>query len=224
MKAKVCIITGFLCIAIGIFFYEMRYIEERKEAAVQERIASEILRLHVIANSDTEADQALKLKVKDQIVGYLKQILKKADTLESAKKIVEKELGNLEVISDKVIKKEGYEYSATASLGNQQFPIKMYGDLVFPAGEYQALQIKIGESKGKNWWCVLFPSLCFIDGTYSIVPEESKEELQEVIGEKDYQTLLTTDSRNTKEGISKIEIKWKIEDWLKKGVKEVQVP
>lgn len=168
-----------------------------KETTVQEQIADEILRLHVIANSDTDEDQALKLKVKDQIVSYLKEVLKDADNLETAKEIVGGKLGDLEQIADNVIREEGYMYPVTASLGEQEFPVKMYGDLVFPAGVYQAVQVKIGEHQGKNWWCVLFPSLCFVDGTYSIVPEESKEELEEVIGEDNYKTLITTEGENS---------------------------
>lgn len=210
-----------------------------EESTVQEQIADEILRLHVIANSDTDEDQALKLKVKDQIVSYLKEILKDADNLETAKRIVGGRLNDLEKIAKDVITEEGYTYPVSASLGEQEFPVKMYGDLVFPAGIYQAVQVKIGEHQGKNWWCVLFPSLCFVDGTYSIVPDQSKEELEEVIGEDNYKTLLTTEEvnseisdngieqseahkNNTEEtkqeqnGIPKIEIRLKIADWFSK--------
>lgn len=192
---------------------------------VQRQIADEILRLHVIANSDTEEDQTLKLKVKDKIVNYLKEVLKDADDLETAREVVGSRLQDLEEIAEDVITEEGYTYSVEVSLGEQEFPIKMYGDLVFPAGIYQAVQIKIGGYQGKNWWCVLFPNLCFVDGTYSIVPEEAKEELEAVIGEDNYKTLLTTEKIETdnteineteQKTASKIEIRWKIADWFSK--------
>lgn len=198
---------------------------EEKGTTVQKQIADEILRLHVIANSDTNEDQALKLKVKDKIVNYLKEVLKDADDLKMAKEIVRSRLADLEKITKDVMTEEGYAYSVTASLGEQEFPVKMYGDLIFPAGIYQAVQIKIGRHQGKNWWCVLFPNLCFIDGTYSIVPEEAKEELEEVIGEDNYKTLLTTEkieednteiNETEQKTDSKIEIRWKIADWFSK--------
>lgn len=220
---KICYTLGAVLLAAGILLFLNQYEMEtgmadftgdakHKTAAnttVQKEIAGKILRLHVIANSDTEEDQALKLKVKDGIVSYLKEILKEADDLETAKEIAGSRLQELETIAKNIITQEGYAYSVTASLGEQEFPVKMYGDLTFPAGIYQALQIKIGGHQGKNWWCVLFPSLCFVDGTYSVVPEESKEELEEVIGEENYQTLFTTEEEDRK-----IEIRWKAAEWL----------
>lgn len=220
---KICYTLGAVLLAAGILLFLNQYEMETGMAnvtgeakdktsastTVQEEIAGKILRLHVIANSDTEEDQALKLKVKDGIVAYLKEILKDADDLETAKEIAGSRLQELETIAKNIITQEGYAYSVTASLGEQEFPVKMYGDLTFPAGIYQALQIKIGGHQGKNWWCVLFPSLCFVDGTYSVVPEESKEELEEVIGEENYQTLLTTEEEDRK-----IEIRWKAAEWL----------
>lgn len=223
LRNKICYILGAVLLAAGILLFLNQYEMETGMAnvtgeakdktsastTVQEEIAGKILRLHVIANSDTEEDQALKLKVKDGIVAYLKEILKDADDLETAKEIAGSRLQELETIAKNIITQEGYAYSVTASLGEQEFPVKMYGDLTFPAGIYQALQIKIGGHQGKNWWCVLFPSLCFVDGTYSVVPEESKEELEEVIGEENYQTLLTTEEEDRK-----IEIRWKAAEWL----------
>ncbi len=237
LRYNSCFIVGTIFLAMGILIFLNKYniyagflndsesiVSEMDSKTTQEEIAEEILRLHVIANSDTEEDQALKLKVKDEIVRYLKEVLKEAEQLETAREIVGSRLQDLEKIAKDVITEEGYSYSVTASLGEQEFPVKMYGDLVFPAGIYQAVQVKIGGHQGKNWWCVLFPSLCFIDGTYSIVPEESKEKLEEVIGEENYKTLLTVEEENSEVSDireehgtdSKIEIKWKIAEWFSK--------
>ena len=224
LQYKILVILGTIFLTSGIMIFlkqyhinasagnNMAYMEQEtnRHSTAQKEIAEEILRLHVIANSDNEKDQALKLKVKDEIVSYLKDVLKDADDLETAKEIVGSRLQDLEEIAKDVIAEEGYAYAVEASLGEQEFPIKMYGDLVFPAGIYQAVQVKIGGYQGKNWWCVLFPGLCFVDGTYSIVPEESKEELEAVIGEDNYKTLLTTEEETE----PKIEVKWKIAEWF----------
>ena len=121
-----------------------------------------IVRLHVIANSDTVGDQALKLKVRDAVIGYME----KQDYLQSAEETEEflkDNLDRLEKIAEGVIASEGYDYSAAADLGVRYIPEKTYGDITFPAGNYEALNITIGKGQGENWWCVLFPPLCLLD-------------------------------------------------------------
>ena len=94
--------------------------------------------------------------------------------------------------SREVIRREGYAYPVTAGLTTAYFPEKTYGDCTFPPGEYEALQIKIGEAEGHNWWCVLYPSLCFVDDTHGVVTEEKKEELKNVLTEEEYDTITDT--------------------------------
>lgn len=121
-----------------------------------------IVRLHVIANSDTVGDQVLKLKVRDAVIGYME----KQDYLQSAEETEEflkDNLDRLEKIAEGVIASEGYDYSAAADLGVRYIPEKTYGDITFPAGNYEALNITIGKGQGENWWCVLFPPLCLLD-------------------------------------------------------------
>lgn len=183
---------------------------ENKNMLLQQKIANEIIRFHVIANSDSKEDQDLKLLVKNEVVKEVQQKLENVENIEEARKILSYELSALEEIASSVIQKNGYSYSAKASLLKREFPVKMYGDLVFPAGEYEAVQIKLGNAEGKNWWCVMFPTLCFLDGTYAVVPEESKEELKQCLTQEEYQVLEKEKSKY------KISFRWKCMDWLKK--------
>lgn len=162
----------------------------RGEAAgVQQGIASEILRFHVIANSDSEADQALKLKVRDAVVAYMKVLLKDTGDLGETKSRVQAHLAEIEERAAEVIRAEGCTYPARAELTECYFPRKSYGDCTFPAGRYQALRLCIGRAEGRNWWCVLFPNLCFIDSIHAVLPKEQKQQLKNVLTEEEYESL-----------------------------------
>ncbi|MEE1442150.1 MAG: stage II sporulation protein R [Blautia sp.] len=169
---------------------ENREIKARLDREIQQGIAREVFRLHVIANSDTEKDQELKLKVKTRIVEYLKEILGEDAGLDATKEGVLTHLTEIEQEAEKLIQEQGFDYSVKAVVEKTYFPEKTYGDCTFPAGEYEALNVKIGKAKGKNWWCVLYPSLCFLDDTYGIVEEEKKEDLKEVLTTEEFQEIL----------------------------------
>lgn len=181
---------------------------QARDVQFQEDVAREIIRFHIIANSDSRQDQALKLQVKEKVVSQLQQALKNAGSIGQARKIILSQLTEIEDTARDVMKKNGYSYDATASLTKGMFPVKVYGDMVFPAGEYQALRVELGGAAGKNWWCVMFPTLCYVDGTYSVVPDKSKEKLQSVLTEEEYEALLI-------ENKDKVEIRFRIMDWLK---------
>lgn len=157
---------------------------------IQKDIANEIIRFHVLANSDSQEDQNLKLKVKGEVVKYLQKKLLDAYDVASAREIIDQEKSHIENVARNVIISEGYHYSVTVKLARCNFPTKKYGDLTFPAGEYEALRVLIGKAEGKNWWCVMFPSLCFINETYSVVPEDSKDKLKYVLSEEEYSSLI----------------------------------
>lgn len=176
---------------------ENREIKARLDREIQQGIAGEVFRLHVIANSDTEKDQELKLKVKTRIVEYLKEILGEDAGLEETKEAVLTHLTEIEQEAENLIEEQGFDYSVEAVVEETYFPEKTYGDCTFPAGEYEALKVKIGSAKGQNWWCVLYPSLCFLDDTYGIVTEEKKEDLKEVLTAEEFQEILG-DSREKK--------------------------
>lgn len=194
-----CVMTTY-----GVFTFS----QAAQENETQQSIASGIVRLHVVANSDVEADQNLKLKVRDQVVSYLQKRLKHVTNVNEARALMNQERALLSDLAQQVMRAEGYDYRAEVSLGSCYFLIKKYGDLTFPAGDYQALMIRIGQGEGKNWWCVMYPSLCFVDSTYQVVPEESKEKLKETMTKEDYEMLLG--------GESEVSFGFKLLDWVDK--------
>ena len=140
--------------------------------AVSEDIAQSVFRLHVIANSDSKEDQDLKYKVRDKVLEYMNEISMDCSSKEEVILLAEEHKEEFKKIAEDVIKENGYDYTVNISIGNFDFPTKTYGDISLPAGEYDALRIEIGEAKGQNWWCVMFPPLCFVDVTSGVVPDE----------------------------------------------------
>lgn len=156
----------------------------------QEDIANRILRFHVVANSDSEEDQALKIKIKDAVVEYMSPLLKDSDSLDTSIHIAKANFNSIESIAKKIIAENDYNYDVSCNIEDTVFPVKCYGDVVLPSGKYTALNIKIGKAKGKNWWCILYPPLCFVDASSGVVPESSKKQLQETLTEEEYRSIL----------------------------------
>ncbi|MGG7142189.1 stage II sporulation protein R [Clostridium nigeriense] len=140
---------------------------------VYEDIVNEIIRFHVIANSDSDEDQSLKLKVRDKVVEFVSSNLKDAKSLDEARQFLIDNKSDIESIAKSVVIENGYSYNVTSTLSRENFPDKVYGDVVFPQGEYEAYRILIGEAEGQNWWCVMFPPLCFVDGTKEVVDSKA---------------------------------------------------
>ncbi len=126
----------------------------------QDQLERKMIRLHVIANSDEEADQALKLQVRDRVLTLAEGILRRSDTREEAMAELQAALPTVEKAAAEEIAKQGYDYSVKARLEPAEFPHKTYDGFALPAGEYMALRVVIGEGRGQNWWCVVFPPLC----------------------------------------------------------------
>ena len=189
MKNKVRL---FFILSVLIFIYTcicaFSYAEN-----VSTDIANSVFRLHVLANSDTEEDQALKLKVRDALLKYMNNICKDCANKEEAIAKVYEYKDNFKQIALDTIHSEGYSYDVNINIGNFEFPTKDYGDISLPAGFYDALRVEIGEAKGKNWWCVMFPPLCFVDVTSGVVPDESKELLEDNLSEEEF-ALVAKDS------------------------------
>ena len=159
---------------------------------MQRELAQQVFRFHVLANSDSEEDQELKMKVKEAVLAYMKQELGHSDSVDETKQWANENLDQLEEVAGQVIAGEGYDYAVSAQVTMCDFPDKTYGDITFPAGEYEALRVEIGEADGRNWWCVLFPNLCFMDAVHAVVPEEGKQELKEVLEEDTYEMITAT--------------------------------
>lgn len=126
----------------------------------QDALADKVVRLHVLANSDSEEDQALKLRVRDAVLEQATAILERSTDRREAESLLRGQLLELERTAEKEIQTAGYSYPVTVKLENTDFPTKEYGSFTLPAGEYLALRVIIGEGQGKNWWCVVFPPLC----------------------------------------------------------------
>jgi len=173
-------------------------------------LSQNLVRLHVIANSDSAADQALKLKVRDAIIEFMKNELASSKNIDETRAVINNDLKKIEEISNEVIRKNNSSYSVKATMGKYDFPTKTYGDIALPAGEYQALRVVIGNGTGANWWCVLFPPLCFVDATHGAIPESVKQELKSSLSTEEYKII--TSSEN-KEDIP-IKIKFKVVEFL----------
>lgn len=158
-------------------------------SAVSTDISKSVFRLHVLANSNSDEDQALKYKVRDNLLNYMNNICSNCSSKGEAISLVTEHKDEFKQVALETIKNEGYNYDVNINIGNFEFPTKQYGDISLPAGYYDALRVEIGEAKGRNWWCVMFPSLCFIDISSGIVPEESKEELQNVLSDEEYSII-----------------------------------
>ena len=159
-------------------------------------IANSVFRLHVIANSDSKEDQDLKYIVRDNLLSYMNSICKDCKSKQEAISIVEENKNKFEEIATNTIKENGYSYNVKINIGNFEFPTKNYGDISLPAGYYDALRVEIGEAKGQNWWCVMFPPLCFVDISSGIVPDESKDVMKDNLTEEEF--ALVSDSSDHK--------------------------
>ncbi len=126
----------------------------------QDALAQKMIRLHVIANSDSEEDQALKLEVRDKVLDFTTTVLQRSADMEDAQARLREELTRIEDIARREIAHQGYDYPVTAQLASTEFPLKEYDGFSLPAGEYMALRLVIGEGEGQNWWCVVYPPLC----------------------------------------------------------------
>lgn len=157
--------------------------------SLQNHLAENIFRLHITADSDTVKDQNLKLKVRDEIISHLRETIKNAESPAQAEERITPQIPQLTEIAQNTLARYGCDAPVRVTIENRIFPEKTYGDLTFPAGTYRALCVDIGKAGGQNWWCVLFPSLCFIDETTATVPEESKERLKENLTEEEYEAL-----------------------------------
>ena len=160
---------------------------------VSSEIADSVFRLHVIANSNSDEDQNLKYKVRDALIEYMNSICSNTTSKEEAINIAKSHIDDFYDIANNIIEENGFLYPVSIEIGKFEFPTKTYGDVSLPAGIYDALEVKIGEAVGQNWWCVMFPPLCFVDVSSGIVPDDSKEQLEESMPEEDYDLITKSD-------------------------------
>lgn len=169
---------------IYVFICAQNYV-----SAVSNNLSDAVFRLHVLANSDSAEDQALKLKVRDSLLNHMNDICSNCTTKEEAISLANENKKNFQQIAEQTISENGYNYPVKINIDNFYFPTKNYGDITLPAGFYDALRVEIGEAKGKNWWCVMFPSLCFIDISSGIVDSDGKEKLENNLDSESYELI-----------------------------------
>ena len=185
-----------ICILAFLLFIYTTICAISYAKSVSEDLENSVFRLHVIANSDSKEDQNLKYIVRDKLLQYMNSYLSNTSTKEDAIKIANEHLDEFKQVAINTIKEQGYSYNVNVKVGNFEFPTKTYGDISLPAGFYDALRVEIGEAKGQNWWCVMYPPLCFVDVTSGVVPEESKKELQNNLSEEEFALISDNQSSN----------------------------
>ena len=205
-KVNLMRVFGVICAAALVLVTAVSYISWQVND-----IEDRVLRLHIVANSDSDEDQALKLKVRDEVVDRCGFLFENCVSAEQSIKTAADNIGFIKYVAEQVITENGYNYDADCQVTQCSFPTKQYerpGDSVvsLPRGEYNALNIKIGAAKGKNWWCVMYPPLCFVDGVAS-VPDETDELLKSQLTASEYELITESDR-------PEIKIKFKIAELL----------
>ena len=204
MKKKL----NFILILTLLIFLYIVLLSFNYSQAISYNLSDSVFRLHIIANSDSSADQELKLKVRDKIIEYMNTLTSNSSDKKDVISIVNNHLDSFKEIALNTIKENGYNYDVNIEIGNFHFPTKSYGDISFPAGNYDALKIEIGDAIGQNWWCVLFPPLCFVNSSTGVVPDDSKNTLKENINSESYEII--SEGNNSNDNTSDIKIKFKI--------------
>lgn len=195
LRQCICVILSICTAAIltGVLVERRMEKVEARMSGTQESLAKEVFRFHVLANSDSEEDQAVKIKVRDAVIDFMRESMDAelqgepdaARTREWAKRHLEE----IRQVAEQTVRDEGYGYSCEAEVRVCYFPDKMYGDIFFPQGEYEALRIRLGAARGHNWWCVLYPNLCFTSSTCAVVTDEGREELKEALTAEEYEMV-----------------------------------
>ncbi len=195
-------LLALLYTAISIIGATKAYSEQ-----MQQSIASKVIRFHVLANSDSMADQRLKLSVRDAILQDLGQELEACETKEETELFLKDSFERIENTALKEIKKQGYDYDVKVSLEKALFPLKSYGAFSFPAGIYDSLRVEIGRAEGQNWWCVMYPPMCYVDAAWSEVTPQSQMRLKGVLTEEEFAIV------NAEQQGLQPKIRFKIVEW-----------
>ena len=198
MRKNILQLISFVLVSFFIITGWGLFIWQGRESAEVAATNGDLIRLHVLASSDSDADQAVKLQVRDAVIAYLTPYFVGIQSADEAHQIIETHKSELLAVAQSVINRSNHIYGVQIETGVFQFPIKSYGNLVLPAGKYEAVRILLGEAQGKNWWCVLFPPLCFVDGTQATaIPAMVKQ-----VGSDDHERR-------------SVEFRWKLAEWLK---------
>ena len=190
----------FLMILLSLILHCAVY--TARQSLLQQGIADQVLRFHVLANSDSEEDQRVKYLVRDEVMQWMRETLEKEGTEKSGSS-ADTDFGRSEMMAflsdhqneltkkaNEVLIEQGMPYRAAAVLETCWFPERTYGSCTFPAGCYEAMRLKLGKAEGKNWWCLLYPRLCFHDCVHAVAEDEQLAELEGILTESEYEALM----------------------------------
>lgn len=149
-------VASVILLAVSVILLVLSFLPSYSETEIYDKI----LRLHVLANSDSKQDQELKLKVRDAVLELSHSFDGDFQGIDGAEKLYSEKLNDIKAVAERVVKENGYSYPVSVSLEREHYPVRSYDDFTLPAGNYLSLKINIGEAKGQNWWCVLYPPLC----------------------------------------------------------------
>lgn len=175
MKRKLKIFVPLFLVFAFIFSYISPFIQ------TSENISEEVFRLHILANSDSDDDQQLKLKVRDSVLKESEQLFKESGSLEETINICKNNIGIFQKAVEKCIKENGYDYPVKVYVDKEYFNTREYDTITLPSGIYNALKIEIGEGAGKNWWCVMFPAICLSSATEEELDDYLSDEEMEIV-------------------------------------------
>lgn len=209
LKQTMLVMLTLLVITIGTLSIYKIYIDANSYIRTQQNLSKDIIRFHIRANSDSKEDQALKLQVRDSVLQYLFQLLKDSSNINESKRIIETNKPAIIENARKCIREQGYEYEPDIYFVKEYFPVKNSGLITLPYGEYEALRIDIGDAKGHNWWCVLYPDICFSDITEIVAGDTTRDYLKEILSEEEYNMIT--------EKTDKVLIKSKLLEFLHEG-------
>lgn len=168
------------------------------------QIYDQTLRFHVRASSDLREEQQLKLKVRDEVLAFLQDTVNEPENVQSLEKILGCQRTEIKKIAEETLQNNGNPEKVRVFLTRERFPIRRYGPVIFPAGEYRALRVDIGKAGGHNWWCAIYPELCYQGETTMELSDEGEKEMEESLSEKE---------RNMLAG-KKVKIRFKILEWI----------
>ncbi|MBE5957324.1 MAG: stage II sporulation protein R [Lachnospiraceae bacterium] len=192
-----------------LFLIILCKIAEQYETVLSKDLSKSVIRFHVRANSDSINDQLLKYRVRDNVIESLKPLLKDCTSYNDAYETINKNLPVLDAVALKTIESFGYSYNVTSSLSAEKFPDKIYGGIKFPGGTYTSYIIEIGSGSGHNWWCCLYPPLCFINETTATFPEPSTNKLKYKLSKKEYKYVSNCKKRKHRYSSRRSKLKYR---------------
>lgn len=225
MKQSVKEIGLYICVGLLVLVMSWEYQRAAQASVLAENqdIPEDAIRLRILAHSDRAQDQWLKEQVRDQLVQRLNESMQELEGIDEARELIQALLPELEQLVARTITGAGYAYPSSLEYGTIPFPAKLYGQKLYPAGEYEGLLVTIGEGQGSNWWCVLFPPLCFVDfGTSEAIEEGRSAEMEAALDDNMDQKIddekdgADKDNDNGDDGDDRVEVRFFILDLVDK--------